>query len=353
MSHAPRPLNDSDPASAPAGRRRFLGLAAGLAAGAALGPSLSAFAEDMEMAVKGPPVRDIAPLRLTPRVWVIQAPDGFPTPENHGMMANVTFVSTGKGVVVIDSGASVQIGEMAIRQLKKLTDEPVVAIFNSHYHGDHYLGNQAFVDAFGAGKNSLPIYAHAETIKAIRGHEGESWRAAMERWTNLASAGTRVVPPNTAVDHGQEFRIGDRTFRLHHLGHAHTPGDISVEVVEDGVTHVGDIAMDRRIANMDDGSYVDTFKTYDMLIANTRTKVWIPAHGVPSAGVLQWNRELFAGIYETCVQAVQDGLPLEAAKARVLKDPRVASRAAETKGFDNNIGKYVSLAYLEAEAASF
>jgi len=46
-------------------------------------------------------------------------------------------------------------------------------------------------------------------------------------------------------------------------------------------------------------------------------------------------------------------LPLEQAKALVLKDPRVATRAKDTKGFETNIGKYVSLAYLEAEAASF
>lgn len=36
-----------------------------------------------------------------------------------------------------------------------------------------------------------------------------------------------------------------------------------------------------------------------------------------------------------------------------MKDPRVASRAAETKGFDRNIGTYVSLAHLEAEQAQF
>ena len=31
-------------------------------------------------------------------VWT---PDGFPTPENRGMMANVTFVLTSAGVVVV------------------------------------------------------------------------------------------------------------------------------------------------------------------------------------------------------------------------------------------------------------
>jgi hypothetical protein len=50
--------------------------------------------------------------------------------------------------------------------------------------------------------------------------------------------------------------------------------------------------------------------------------------------VLQWNRELFEGIYRPCEQAIKDGLPLEEAKALVLKDPRVASRARDTKGFE-------------------
>jgi hypothetical protein len=37
----------------------------------------------------------------------------------------------------------------------------------------------------------------------------------------------------------------------------------------------------------------------------------------------------------------------------VLRDPRVASRAATMQGFEGNIGKYVSLAYLEAEKEAF
>ena len=87
-------------------------------------------------------------------VWMIYSPDGFPTPENQGMMANITFVETAKGIVVIDTGASVQIGEMAIRMMKTFTKKPVIALFNSHYHGDHFLGNQAFVEAYGP----MPIY---------------------------------------------------------------------------------------------------------------------------------------------------------------------------------------------------
>ena len=140
---------------------------------------------------------------------------------------------------------------------------------------------------------------------------------------------------------------------MHHYGKAHTPSDICVEVVEDKLACVGDVAMDRRIANMDDGSYLGTFKTYDALEKNTRSAIWLPGHGEPGPDVLKWNRELFEGIYRSCEQAVKDGLPMDDAKAMVLKDPRVASRAKDTKGFETNLGKYVSLAYLEAETAGF
>ena len=60
-----------------------------------------------------------------------------------------------------------------------------------------------------------------------------------------------------------------------------------------------------------------------------------------------------AGIYETCVQAVKDGVDPSTAKGLVLKDPRVIKYAKNTKGFESNIGKYVSLAYLEAEKEAF
>ena len=334
-------------------RRHFLRALATVSAASAaeFAPwhTVGAFAQDLDNFVRGPAVKDHPLRQLSKHVWMIFSPDGFPTPENQGMMCNLTFIDTPKGLVAVDTGASVQIGEMAIRQLKKTLKKPVVAIINTHYHGDHFLGNQAFVEAYG----EMPIHAHAGTIEQIKGMEGNTWRRLMEQWTNQATMGTKVVPPSVAVDHGQELKFGDVVLRLHHYGKAHTPSDICVEVVGDGLTCVGDVAMNGRIANMDDGSYVGTLKAYAALEKNTKTKIWLPGHGEAGAGVLQWNRELFAGIYESCVKAVQAGQPMEEAKALVLRDPRVASRAKETKGFDNNIGKYVSLAYLEAEAAAF
>ena len=334
-------------------RRHFLRTAAAFSALTtaefATWQAMSAFAREVEDFVRGPMVKDHPLRQVSKHVWMIFSPDGFPTPENQGMMCNITFVNTARGLVVVDSGASVQIGEMAIRQAQKAFNKPVVAVINTHYHGDHWLGN----DAFATAHKNVPIYAHPGTIREIQGIQGNLWRTLLEQWTNQATAGTRIVVPTQPLEHGNELKFGDVTLRMHHYGKAHTPSDICVEVVEDKLTCVGDVAMDRRIANMDDGSYLGTFKTYDALERNTRSTIWLPGHGEPGPDVLKWNRELFEGIYRSCEQAVKDGLPMDDAKAMVLKDPRVASRAKDTKGFETNLGKYVSLAYLEAETAGF
>jgi glyoxylase-like metal-dependent hydrolase (beta-lactamase superfamily II) len=315
--------------------------ASAVCAGVALWPEARLLAQQAQDFIEGPPVGDIPAKQLSAHVWMIFSPDGFPTPENRGMMSNV---------VVIDSGASLQIGQMAIRMIRKVTDKPVVAVFNSHYHGDHWLGNHAFVKAYG---QQLPIYALQSTIDKLKGAEGNLWRGLMERWTNQSTLGTEVVLPNTAVKHGQVIQIGDVTFRMHHYGNAHTPSDLCVEVVQDKLTAVGDIAMANRIANMDEGSYPGTFKYYQALTAATGDQLWVPGHGQGSQDLLKTYGEFMAGIWEPCLQAVKDGKSESEARSMVLKDVRVTSRAKTMQGFEGNIGKYISLAYLEAEKEAF
>ena len=334
-------------------RRRALlgrGAALGLAGAALASPPLRSLALAADDFIRGPAVPDQPLERLSPRVAMVFAADGFPTPENRGMMANVVFVVTSVGVVVVDTGASVQIGEMALRRLRTLTDRPVVAIVNTHAHGDHFLGNEAFVQAAGPG---LPIHAHPAARAQIEGTAGNLWRSLLERWTNGATLGTRVVPPNRNAGPGEVLRLGDTQLRFHHHGRAHTDADLCVEVVEDGVVCVGDVAMNGRIANMDDGSYLGTLKTFDELERAVPGALWVPGHGRASRSLLAEQRALFAGIYQNCEAAVKAGEDEASARRRVLADPRVAAHATRTQGWDGNIGKYISLAYLEAEKEAF
>jgi glyoxylase-like metal-dependent hydrolase (beta-lactamase superfamily II) len=331
-------------------KRRHLLLASAGVAGVALLPEARLFAQQAQEFIEGPAVADIPAQQLSKHVWMIYSPDGFPTPQNRGMMANIVFVVTSVGVVVIDSGASLQIGQMAIRMIRKVTDKPVVAVFNSHYHGDHWLGNHAFVKTYG---DKLPIYSLASSIAKLKGAEANLWRGLMERWTNQSTIGTQVVIPNIAVQHGQVIQFGDVSLRMHHYGTAHTPSDLSVEIVQDKVTAVGDIAMTNRIANMDEGSYPGTFKYYKALMASAGEQLWVPGHGRARQDLLKTYGDFMAGIWEPSLKAVEDGKSEAEARAAVMKDSRVASRAKTMDGFEGNIGKYISLAYLEAEKVAF
>ncbi len=319
----------------------------GVAAGAAIAPAL--YPLPSMAAARGPSVPDQKPVQVSEHLYVLYARGGFPSKDNQGFFANVSFVMTSKGVVVIDSGTSVQIGEMAIRAIKTMTNKPVLAVFNTHFHGDHWLGNDAFKQAF----PDAPIYAHPNCIASIKTATGPQWLQQMMGATEGMIEGTRITPPDHPIQHGQELKFGDVTLRIHHYGQAHTPVDIMVEIVGDKTVHVGDVAMDRRIANMEDGSFTGTFKVYDGLEKSAPGSLWVPAHGRPDRNLLAKNRELLGGIYENALKAVQNGKDIEEAKKMVLADPHVAKYAHDTVGFNESIGKFTSIAYVEAEQTAF
>ncbi len=328
-------------------RRDLMKRLVGLGAGANVWPGLSplkAFA-----AMRGPAVPDQNAVQVSDHLYVLYARGGFPSKENQGFFANVGFVMTPKGVVVIDAGTSLQIGEMAIRAIKRMTDKPVLAVINTHYHGDHWLGNQAFKNAY----PGIPIYAHPDCITSIRNVTGEQWLVQMMNATDGSIGGTVVTPPDTPVGHGKVLSFGGVDLKIHHYGQAHTPVDIMVEIVGDKAVHVGDVAMDKRIANIEDGSFTGTLKAFAALEKNAPDSIWVPAHGKPDRNLLAKNRELLGAIYENALNAVKKGHSIDEAKTNALKDLHITKYANDTVGFHENIGKFVSIAYVEAEQNAF
>ncbi len=117
----------------PSSRRSVLSLAL-LIAGFAV-TCVAATAE------RGPALPDYPAEQVATDVYVIHGPADYPNPENQGFMNNPAFLETDDGVIVVDPGSSVQSGEMVLRQIRKVTDKPLIAVINTHVHGDHWLGN--------------------------------------------------------------------------------------------------------------------------------------------------------------------------------------------------------------------
>lgn len=79
--------------------------------------STDALSREVDEFIRDPAIKDHPRRQVSKHVWMIFSPEGFPTSENQEMMCNISVVNTRNSQMIIDSGASVQIGEIAIRQI--------------------------------------------------------------------------------------------------------------------------------------------------------------------------------------------------------------------------------------------
>src|SRR4051812_865907 len=63
-----------------------------------------------------------------------------------GAWSNAGIVDLGDELLVFDSLSTPSAGEELRKQAEKITGKKVKYLINSHYHGDHVFGNQAFID---------------------------------------------------------------------------------------------------------------------------------------------------------------------------------------------------------------
>ncbi len=284
--------------------------------------------------------------QVSDHVYVIHGPTEYPTPENRGFINNPAFVVTADAVVVLDPGSSVHIGEMVLRQVARVTDKPVSHVFITHVHGDHWLGNQAIQAAY----PGVTILAHPEMIRRAHAGEAKAWVEMMSRLTGGATDGTAAVVPAVALADGQELAVGGVTFRVHLTEHAHTKTDAMIEVVEDALIALGDNGLYGRIARMDDGSFRGNIAALERALGLGLTH-YLPGHG-RTAGPEAASEYLdyLRLVYEAAAAGVEEGVQYYEVK-KTLR-PRMGAWA-DWPGFEEEFGRHVSLASLEAEQAAF
>ena len=284
--------------------------------------------------------------KVSSHVYVIHGPLELPSETNEGFMNNPAFVITDNGVVVIDPGSSVHTGNMLLREIRKITDMPVIAVFNTHVHGDHWLGN----DAINRVYPDADIFAHQKTISMIDNGEGNNWIELMHDMTRGATDGTRIVNARDALKGGEELSIGGHQFRIIHQGKAHTTTDIMILYKKDNVLFTGYNVTNERIIRMSDGNFKGNIETVETA-KQIRPAIVVPGHGKSGGTELLDKYHAYLSTLYTNVSKYFEEDMNDFEMKPLIHDE--LSDYHDWSGYDDELGKHISIAYLEVEAAAF
>lgn len=293
------------------------------------------------------PLDDYATQKVAANSYVITGPTEQPTAANQGFMNNPGFIVTEVGVVVVDPGSSYAIGKALLERIHEVTDKPVTHVFNSHVHGDHWLGNHAIFEAY----PKVQIFAHPKMIEEAKAGTAQQWLDLLEKLTEGASKGTEAIIPSIALKDGQVVKVGEQDFKIHLSEWAHTKTDAMIEVVNEKLLFTGDNVTFNRIPRMDDGSFRGNIAAVDKML-ELPFEVIVPGHG-PTGGrdeVLKPYRDYLQTVYSEASVLLEKGLEDFEMKDKILTK---LGAYQDWAGFEEELGKHISLAVLEAEQAEF
>lgn len=289
---------------------------------------------------------NVQPNKIGPHTYVLEhGPHDEDAKVSHGFHNNPGFVVTEKGVVVIDTGSSYEIGKMILRKIATITKKPITHIFTTHFHGDHWFANQALVEAY----PNVQTIAHPKLISLLKSGEDKFWLDVFSKRLGDDFAGTKAVIPNIAAEN-KKYKIGGLTFEVAVFDKAHTATDLMVNVVEDRVLFTGDIINNEHFSFMGHGNFKGAYEATQKALSMKPLHV-VVGHG--RSGKINLIKE-FANIYNTLRIEVakysEQGLMAYEMKPHIIT---TFAKYKDWSGFDKRLGSYISQVNTELEAEAF
>jgi cyclase len=148
---------------------------------------------------------ELTTVKLRDNIYVIRS----------GMSGNVTVLVSDAGLLLIDDKFAMD-HDGIVAELKKITDQRVRYVINTHLHQDHTGGN-ARMQALGA---EVIASLNARLIMAETQTEGL---------------------PNITIDDYARIYHGDMPVDLYYFGRGHTDGDVVIHLPEERIVVMGDL----------------------------------------------------------------------------------------------------------------
>jgi cyclase len=256
---------------------------------------------------------------------------------------NTAIIENADGVMIVDTHSKPSAAKVIIERLREMTKKPVRYVVNTHFHWDHWHGNEAYPAAYPDAEivtNQITREAMLKKgLKRIQDHvrqvPGEiaklkadiqaaspAQRGKLEADLRLAESylsevrALKPALPTIAFEQTMKLYRRDREIHLLHLGRAHTEGDVFVYLPKEKVVITGD-AMIGWTPYMGDGYPEDWAGTLDNLAKLDFTHI-IMGHGdVTGREWLTTFRSYVHDMVEAVRHEAATGATLDEVKQRV------------------------------------
>lgn len=228
-----------------------------------------------------------------------------------GQDGNITVVVAKDGIILVD-GQFAPLHDKIKAAVAVISNLPIKYLVNTHYHGDHTGGNEAFA------KEGVIIVAQ-DNVKI---------RLAAGTTNGLTGAKTPPAPqaalPSDTYTNFSKIRMAGRVADLKHIANAHTDGDTYVWFKTANVLSTGDTFANGRYPNIDfanGGNIKGMIAAADACLKLTNAKSKI----VPGQGPLADRAALME--YRTMLVTARDRM------ATLVKDGKTEDEVVAAKPF--------------------
>ena len=246
------------------------------------------------------------PVEFIPNVWSAIGATSPPNYENSGHNNNLSFIVTGEGVVVVNSGAAYSVASALHDEIKQITKQPVVLVINENEQGHAMLGN-AYWKAL-----DVPIIAHVNAAKEWEHTSFDSLKF-MQKYNQDKSKLTTVQGPTETFEKEKVLSLGDFKIRILWLGSAHSPGDLVVFLENRRLVISGDMAFHERLLPVmettETGKWLESWEKFEDL----KALYVIPGHGHPTNmdQVRRYTKDYIEFLREAVETILDDGGDLQ------------------------------------------
>jgi cyclase len=251
-----------------------------------------------------------------------------------GAWSNAGIVDLGEELLIFDSFATPSAGYELRKQAEEMTGKPVKYLINSHYHGDHVFGNQAFADTT-IISTSLTRKWFEEKNKIVdlktEIEEMEGYLNKLEKQIELTADRVmkasqinqykemeailkdlptiKLVLPTYLFEEKMVIEGSKRKVELHCFGGGHTPSDTFLYLPQEKIGFMGDlVTVDLHVPIYDPEEFCAILKKVKLLDIETV----VPGHGSPGGNELVCTLEKYLSfLIEKTKEAVKNGVPLE------------------------------------------